>query len=97
MNHSFEFQYSRERIIALDQNHTLICEATFCDNGSSVNIDHVYVSEEYRGQGVAGKLLQAATEHFSKGERTVFATCSYARRWLEEHPCDEDKLKKSEE
>lgn len=52
-----------------------------------VNITHTIVDSSLRGQGVAGKLLEALVEKARKDGFKLRATCSYAK----------DKLDKTQE
>lgn len=48
-----------------------------------VEITHTYVSDVLRGQGVAAKLMEAAMAEIEKNKWEMTASCSYARKWLE--------------
>lgn len=48
-------------------------------------IEKVYVDEIYRGQGVAGKLMQALVDYAEKNDIKLEASCSYAVSWLEKN------------
>jgi predicted GNAT family acetyltransferase len=47
---------------------------------------HTGVPDAFRGQGIGGRLVEAAIDRAAQRGETVVAECSYARRWLEEHP-----------
>lgn len=87
-----EFQHEQERIFALDEQGKLIAEVTFPTVDGVATIDHTFVDDSLRGQGVAGQLLQAATEQLRAGCVQVKPTCTYAVRWFEEHPESGDLL-----
>ena len=55
-----EFQYEKGRIYALDSAGKLIAEITFPEAGGIADIDHTFVDGALRGQGVAGRLVEAA-------------------------------------
>lgn len=62
-------------------------EITFEDLGNGIyNINHTWVSDRLRGQGVAGQLVERAVDRIHEKGGTVMATCSYAKGWLERHP-----------
>ena len=61
---------------------------------TTVNIDHTFVDECLRGQGVAGRLMELAAAELERTGRKAVATCSYARRWLENHPDQAEKLQR---
>jgi predicted GNAT family acetyltransferase len=47
---------------------------------------HTEVPEAFRGQGVAGQLVEAAVAKARANHLTIVPWCPYARRWLREHP-----------
>ena len=49
-------------------------------------INHTFVSDELRGQGVAAKLLQAAADTIRGTGWKARPTCSYAVSWFDKHP-----------
>ncbi|NJP39707.1 N-acetyltransferase [Oscillospiraceae bacterium HV4-5-C5C] len=81
-----DFQYQEGRIFALDQAGQLLAEVTFPARDGIATIDHTYVSETLRGQGVAGRLVQAAVDQIRQRGLRPAATCSYAQLWLKRHP-----------
>lgn len=48
-----EFQHERERIFALDEQGKLVAEVTFPVSEGVADIDHTFVDQSLRGQGVA--------------------------------------------
>jgi predicted GNAT family acetyltransferase len=75
-----------------DQNH-MIAVVTFPRISEGVvAIDHTFVDPSLRGQGVAGKLMEAAVAYFRSENLKVKPTCSYAVKWFEEHPEARDLL-----
>ena len=74
------------RISQKDETGRIIAEITFPETSPGVFvIDHTFVDESLRGQGMASKLVQAAVNEIKKRGGKVQATCSYAKKWLEEH------------
>ena len=65
----------------------MIAEITFPLIGDKlVDIDHTYVSNVLRGQGIAGKLMEEAMKVIEKNGWRANTSCSYAAYWKEEHP-----------
>lgn len=54
--------------------------------GDRLDLVHTEVPEELGGRGIAGQLVAAAVERSRRTGETLVPSCSYARRWLEEHP-----------
>jgi len=49
-------------------------------------ITHVGVYPEFRGQGVAGKIMEAALEYAKQHSLRVVPMCSYAAHYIRENP-----------
>lgn len=76
-----EYITYKNRIAAID-NGEEIGEVTFPERDGAYVINHTYVDDSYRGQGIASELVRrAVVEIESRGGR-VKATCSYALLWL---------------
>ena len=74
----------------------VLAEAAFCDvDADTVNINHVFVDTALRGQGVAGKLLEAAVKHLRRQNKNVVLSCSYAVQWFDRHPECRDVCRKT--
>ena len=79
-------EFETDRILQKDETGRVIAEITFPETSPGVFvIDHTFVDESLRGQGVASKLVQAAVDEIKKRGGKVEATCSYAKKWLSEH------------
>ena len=87
-----EFQHERERIFALDEQGKLVAEVTFPVSEGVADIDHTFVEQSLRAQGVAGQLLDAAVRQIRMEGLRAKATCSYAAKWFKEHPDHSDLL-----
>lgn len=81
-----EFVVEKDRIYAEDPSGTLLAEVTFPTKGSISTIDHTYVADSLRGQGIAGKLVKLAADKILADGNKIAATCSYAVIWFERHP-----------
>ena len=79
-----EFIKENSRIYSLDDNGKVVAEITFYESENGIfSIEHTFVDESLRGQGIAGKLVEMAVEEIKKRGGNVEATCSYAKKWLE--------------
>jgi len=59
-------------------------------DGQTVAFLHTEVPQAAAGQGVAGKLAQAAFDWARAEGKRVVVKCQYVRRWLERHPEQQD-------
>lgn len=81
-----EFQTEQNRIFKEDETGKIIAEITFPKTEPGVFcIDHTFVDDSLRGQGIAGQLVQLAVQKIQEQGGKVTATCSYAQHWLEKH------------
>ncbi len=81
-----EFIYENGLIYAENENGEVVAEITYTVNGDTATINHTFTDDSLRGQGIAGKLVQAAAEQILADGYKVNATCSYAVKWLSKHP-----------
>lgn len=81
-----EFIKEKDRIYALGAQGRLIAEITFPTCGGVSVIDHTFVDDSLRGQGIAGKLMQQAVDNITAAGDRIAATCPYAVAWLQRHP-----------
>lgn len=82
-----DFTVANHRIFAEDSAGRLLAEVTFPLNGDGCAvIDHTFVDDSLRGQGVAGALLLAAAAELRRRGVKAHAQCSYAVTWFQKHP-----------
>ena len=62
------FQMERGRIYLM-QEGKLLAELTYTDEGDYYNVDHTFVDECLRGQGVAAQLMAAYQRNNAKVQR----------------------------
>ncbi|RPF47598.1 hypothetical protein EDD70_0390 [Hydrogenoanaerobacterium saccharovorans] len=87
------FMIENNRIYYKDEHGKLVAEVTFpAESVHVANIDHTFVDDSLRGQGIAGKLMQAAVEKLRADGKKVHPTCSYAVTWFQKHPEHADLL-----
>ena len=81
----YGFELKGNGLYKYDDKGKVIAEVTFPETAPGVfTIDHTFVDNSLRGQGMAAKLVEAAVEEIKKRGGTVQATCSYAVKWLSE-------------
>lgn len=81
-----DFKIESNRIFKEDENGKVIAEITFPETENGVFcIDHTFVDDSLRGQGIAGQLVQLAVDNINEQGGKVTAACSYAQHWLEKN------------
>ncbi len=80
------FKHSDSRIFMTDDSGKLLAEVTFIEENGVRNINHTFVDDSLRGQGVAGKLMEEAVNQIEKNGEKIVPTCSFAVKWFEKHP-----------
>ena len=79
------FLTEQGRIYMEDEQGGLVAEITFPETSPGVyTIDHTFVDDSLRGQGIASKLVRSAVDEIQHRGGEVQATCSYAVKWLSE-------------
>lgn len=63
-----------------------LCKLDYLQNGNQLVITHVGVHPSLRGQGIAGKIVEAALKHARENSLRVIPMCSYAAAYLRRHP-----------
>lgn len=87
-----EFQREEGRIYAMEGDK-LVAEITFPARDGTAEIDHTFVDDSLRGQGVAGALVQAAADQIRADGNKARVICSYAKAWFAQHPEEGDLLR----
>lgn len=82
-----DYVVSANAVQYIDDAGRVLGEVTFPSAGDGiVDINHTFVDDSLRGQGIAGKLLEQAVQTIDAGGQKARPTCSYAVRWFEKHP-----------
>ncbi len=82
-----DFIEESNRIYSADGTGKMIALVTFPDRSIHVaEINHTFVDDSLRGQGVAGQLMQAVVEKLRKEHKKAYPSCSYAIKWFSTHP-----------
>ncbi len=78
-----DFIKEEGRIYSLNSNGQVIAEITYVkEEDNYYNINHTYVSDVLRGQGIGKILLKLAIEDIESKNGKVRATCEYAKAQL---------------
>lgn len=73
MNINFE----SERFYIVDDQQELVGEITYKQDGQLLLANHTYVNPSYRGQNIAGQLLEKLVEFAREQGFQIKALCSY--------------------
>lgn len=68
--------------IAAVENGEEVGEVTFPERDGIYIINHTFVDDRLRGQGIASELVRRAVEEIESRGGRMKATCSYAALWL---------------
>lgn len=89
-----DFIIESNRIYLPGSDEQILAEVTFPDmDTTTVNINHTYVSDTLRGQGIAGLLMEALVKQLRVQQKKAVLTCSYAVKWFQNHPEASDVVK----
>lgn len=81
-----QFIKEKNRIYATNIDNETIAEVTFYEIENGVyNIDHTFVDDSLRGQGIGSKLVQEAVNTIKGKGAKIQATCPFASKWIEEN------------
>lgn len=65
---------------------TVVAEITYSETEEGVcTIDYTEIDESLRGQGIAGRLVEAAVAEIKAQNKKVAATCSYVQKWIDDY------------
>ena len=80
------FNIADNRIFMNDENGKTIAEVTFPNlDDNTLIIDHTFVDDSLRGQGIAAKLMLEVIKYAKENNKNIKATCSYALKWFEKN------------
>jgi len=80
-----QFIKEENRIYATNTDKKTVAEITFYEIENGVyNINHTFVDDSLRGQGIGSKLVEEAVKIIKERGAKVQATCPFASKWIEE-------------
>jgi predicted GNAT family acetyltransferase len=86
-----DFFYDDNRVYILDDDLIPLGEVTFPNRDDKrVDINHVFVIERLRGQGIASELMKRAYDYIKSKDLKIVAKCPYAIQWFKAHPQYQD-------
>lgn len=63
-----------------------LCKLDYMQDGDTFVITHVGVHPDFRGLGIAGKIVQAGLEYAKERSLRVIPMCSYAAAYIRRNP-----------
>lgn len=89
-----DFKNEANRIVLLNENGNEVGVISFTLSGGSTWIaDHTYVSNEYRGQGIAKQLVEQLVERARVEGKKIVPLCSYVKIAFNREPAYSDVMK----
>lgn len=79
------FLIQPNRIYAEDSSGRLLAEVTYSESEGCWNIEHTFVDDSLRGQGIAGQLMQTIADQAKSQKKRLLPVCSYAVQWFHKH------------
>lgn len=73
-------------IVYEDEQGRELAKLAYEESEDGYRVVSTYVDPSLRGQGVAGKLLEAFVEFLQEVDGKAIPVCSYAVTWFERHP-----------
>ena len=85
-NMKYEYIIQPDWIYMTDDDWNILAEITFeqVDN-KTYDIDHTFVDESIRWQGIADELVEKAVDYIQSQWFSVTASCPFAKRWLKKN------------
>ena len=77
--------YKQTTEIYLEKDDVKYARIVIEEKDGVYDIVHTYVSDEHRGEGLAGKLMEKALEFIAQQKGNIAASCSYAAHYLDKH------------
>lgn len=79
-----EYIKEKNKIYVQNEQGEIVAKVEFEETSKGkFNIFNTFVASKLRGKGIASELVKEAINEIHKRGGKVFATCSYAKKWLE--------------
>lgn len=69
----------------LEEEGQQVAEITYTLDGTTMVVDHTFVSEELRGQKVGDQLARSVAEYAREKGYKIVPACSFAEAWFRRH------------
>lgn len=78
-----DFIKEEDRVYCVNENNKLIAEISFPEIENGIfDINHTFVDESLRGQGIGKKLVEMAVKEIEAKNGKMVISCSYAKKIL---------------
>ncbi len=93
MEQQLQFIFEPDRALLYNERSQLMGRVTHPRiRAGVINIQQVYTEPDFRGQGVAAKLMEGLLAHLRETGKKAVLTCTYAQKYVAEHPGNRDLL-----
>jgi predicted GNAT family acetyltransferase len=82
------------RIALVEEDGKLVGEVTFPVIDGVIQINHTFVDEAYRGQGIAGQLLDEVVKTLRERGVKALPVCAYSVSYFAKHPENQDVIRR---
>ncbi len=77
------WNYKENQMVSVDEKGEIMAQVDYVKkDNNTIDIEHVYVSPEYRGQGIAEQTMQTVINYLREHNLKTMASCSYANHWF---------------
>ncbi len=76
----------KNRFYVNDEEGYLLAEVTWIEKNGMYYVDHTYVNESLRGQGIAGKLVDVIVDKAKQDDVKIIPVCPYVVRKFDNEP-----------
>ncbi|ANZ57778.1 GNAT family N-acetyltransferase [Fructilactobacillus lindneri] len=77
-----KFDFEPGRFYANDEQGNLVAEVSFTVEDETIFINHTFVNPDYRGRGLAGKLMLVMIDYAEKQHQQIVPVCSFAQTFF---------------
>lgn len=83
-----EIHKNKKGTFFIEENGERVAQMKIAISGKKLFALHTEVSEKFRGQGIAGKLVDALMHYARENQYIIMAKCSYVASVLKRNPED---------
>lgn len=81
----FHDEEKKKFFLVLDENAEEECYLAYREEGDVLDFYYTFVPEDYRGHGIASKLVETALEFAKKEGFRVRPTCPFVNDYIQSH------------